>query len=149
MASQKLREAKDAGTMLLFGTLGAVASSWIVNLTPGVKTANPTTKSLAQLGLGFATVLFAPRKYAIVRYGAMGIAFAGALGAVERATSMKTLAGAGAGTLSPAEIRALQSMGAMPMMNGPMRMRPMAGPTTMRAMGAGRPSMMGGFRPPT
>jgi len=149
MASQKMKEAKDAGVMLLVGTLAAVGSSWLVNMTPGVKTANPTTKSLAQLGLGFAVVLFAPGKYRLARYAGMGTAWAGALGAVERATKMKTLAGPAVGTLSDNEIRALQSMGAMPMMNGPATMRSMAGPMTMRSMGAGKPSMMGGFKSPT
>lgn len=150
MASQKLKEAKDAGIMLLVGAAAAVGSSWLVNMTPGVKTANPTTKSLAQLGLGFAVVLFAPGKYRLVRYAGMGTAWAGALGAVERATKMKTLAGPAVGTLSANEIRALQSMGAMPMMNGPATMRSMNGPVTLRSpMGAGKPSMMGGFKSPT
>lgn len=149
MASQKMKEAKDAGMMLLVGSAAAVGSSWLVNLTPGVKSANPTTKSLAQLGIGFAAVLFMPGKYRLARYASMGIAFAGALGAVERATKMKTLAGPAVGTLSANEIRALQSMGAMPMMNGPATMRSMNGPATMRSMGAGKPSMMGGFKPPT
>ncbi len=130
------------------GVVGAIVSSWIVNMTPGVKTANPSMKSLAQLGLGMGAVLFAPGKYRLVRYAGMGIAWAGALGAAERLTNMKTLAGPAVGTLSDSEIRALQSMGAMPMMNGPTTMRRMAGPTTMRHMGA-QPSMMGGFKAPT
>jgi hypothetical protein len=145
MRSQKMKEAAEAGKMLLFGAGGAVLSSWLLNMTPGVKTANPTTKSLAQLGVGMVAVLFGPKARAI-RYAGMGIAFAGTLGAVERMTSMKTLAGPPVGTLSPSEIRALQSMGAMPM-NGPVVMRRMNGPTTMRNMGM-QPSMMGGFKVP-
>ncbi len=146
MASQKMNEAKNAALMLLCGAGAAVASSWVVNMTPVIKTANPTTKSLAQLGLGFGAVLFTPSKYRLARYGAMGVAFAGALGAVERMTSMKTLAGPAVGSLSPSEVAALQSMGAMPLMNGPVRMRQMAGPVRMQS---GRtPSMMGGFKPP-
>ncbi len=143
----KMKEAKDAAVMLGIGTVGAIASSWLVNMTPGVKTANPTTKSLAQLGLGFAAVLFAPGKYRAIRYAGMGIAWAGALGAVERMTSMKTLAGPAVGTLSANEIAYLQSQGAVPM-NGPTTFRRMNGPATMRPMGA-QPSMMGGFKAPT
>lgn len=148
MASHKMKEAKDGLTMFATGTAAAIASSWLVNFTPGIKTANPATKSLAQFGLGMAAVLLAPGKYRLARYAGMGIAWAGALGAVERVTKMKALAGPGAGTLSDAEIRALQTMGALPF-NGPATMRRMAGPATMRHMGAGRPSMMGGFKSPT
>lgn len=148
MASHKMKEVKDAFTMLGIGSAAAVLSAWGVNMIPGIKTANPTYKSLAQLGLGMVAVMFAPGKYRLVRYAGMGVAWAGALGAVERATNMKTLAGPPVGSLSPSEIRALQSMGAMPM-NGPTTMRRMNGPTTMRPMGM-QPSMMGGqFKAPT
>lgn len=149
MASQKVKEITDGLTMFAVGAGGAIISSWLVNFTPGVKTANPLTRSAAQFGLGLAGVLFTPGKYRIARYAAMGVAWAGALGGVERATKMKTLAGNPEGTLSPAEIRALQSMGAMPMLNGPVTFRnPMNGPVTMQPQGS-RPSMMGGFRAPT
>jgi len=144
MASQKMKEVKDGLTMFGVGAGGAVLSSWLVNFTPGVKTASPVTKSLAQFGLGMAAVMLAPGKYRLLRYAGMGIAWAGALGAVERATKMKALAGPGGGTLSDREIAALQSMGAMPMMAGPATMHRMAGPATMRA-----PQRMGGFRSPT
>lgn len=150
MASQKVKEITDGLTMFAVGAGGAIVSSWLVNFTPGVKTANPATRSLAQFGLGMAGVLLTPGKYRMARYASMGIAWAGALGAVERVTKMKTLAGNPEGTLSPAEIRALQSMGAMPLLNGPATFRnpAMNGPVTMRAQGA-RPSMMGGFKAPT
>lgn len=150
MASQKMKEVKDAATMFGVGVGGAILSSWIVNMTPGVKTANPATKSFAQLGLGLAAVMFAPGKYRLVRYAGMGIAWAGALGAAERITKMKALAGPAHGTLSDSEIRALQSMGALPIMNGPATMRrQMAGPATMRHMAGQTPNMMGNFKAPT
>jgi hypothetical protein len=143
----KMKETKDAFVMLGIGSAAAVLSAWAVNMTPGIKTANPTIKSLAQLTIGMGAVLFAPGKYRVARYAGMGIAWAGALGAVERMTSMKTLAGPAAGLLSPSEVRALQSMGAINM-NGPMAMRRMNGPQTMAPMGT-QPSMMGGFKAPT
>lgn len=150
MASQKMKEAKDGLTMFAVGALAAVGSSWLVNFTPGVKTANPLTKSAAQFALGLAGVLLVPGKYRIARYAGMGIAWAGALGGVQKATKMATLAGPAVGTLSDAEIRALQSMGAMPLLRGPVTLRnPMRGPTTFQATGSRQPSMMGGFRAPT
>jgi len=150
MASQKMKEITDGLTMFAVGAGGAIVSSWLVNFTPGVKTANPATRSAAQFGIGLAAVLLTPGKFRLARYAGMGIAWAGALGAVERVTKMKTLAGDPAGTLSPAEIRALQSVGAIPMLNGPVTFRnpAMNGPATMQPQGS-RPSMMGGFRAPT
>jgi hypothetical protein len=148
MASKKLKEVTDGLTMFAVGAGGAILSSWAVNFTPGVKTANPATRSAAQFGLGLLVLMATPGKYRLARCAGMGIAWAGALGAVERVTKMKTLAGNPEGTLSPSEIRALQSMGALPMLNGPATMRHMNGPVTMHAQGA-RPSMMGGFKSPT
>src|SRR5690606_26760497 len=150
MASQMMKEIGDGLTMFAVGAGGAIVSSWLVNFTPGVKTANPLTRSAAQFALGLGAVLFTPGKYRMARYAGMGVAWAGALGAVERATKMKTLAGDPEGTLSAAEIAALQSMGAMPMLQGPATFRnpAMNGPVTMHAQGS-RPSMMGGFKAPT
>lgn len=146
----RMSEIKDGLTALAIGAGGAILTSWAVNFIPGVKNANPLTRSLAQLGLGGAVALFAPGKLRLVRYIGLGTAWAGALGAVERATKMKTLAGNPETTLSPSEIRRLQTMGAIPIMNGPALMRSMNGPTTFRSMaGAGRPSMMGAFKAPT
>lgn len=149
--SNKGREIKDALTMLLVGAGGAIVTSWIVNYTPIIKTASPVVRSLVQGGAGAAGVLFTPGKYRIARYACMGAAWAGVLGGVERATKMKTLAGNPEGTLSKAEIQRLQSMGAIPIMNGPATMRNMNGPVTFRRpmSGAARPSMMGGFKAPT
>jgi len=52
MASQKVKEITDGLTMFAVGAGGAIISSWLVNFTPGVKTANPLTRSAAQFGLG-------------------------------------------------------------------------------------------------
>jgi hypothetical protein len=145
---QKGKEIIDVFAMLGLGAMGAVLSSYAVNYTPGLNTASPTMKSIGQLGLGLAGALFIPPKMRYVRYAAMGMAWAGTLGAVERATSIKTLAGPSGNTLSPAEIHALATMGALPGMNGPTTFRRMAGPSTMTPQN-GRPSMMGGFRAPT
>lgn len=144
----KTKEAMDALTLLGVGAGGAVLSSFLVNGTPGVKTANPATKSFAQLGIGMAIVMFAPGRFRLVRYAGMGMAWAGALGAVERVTKMKTLAGDN-GTLSASEIRQLQAMGAYANLAGPATMQRMHGPVSLHNPMAGRPSMMGGFKAPS
>lgn len=141
----KKKEAMDFLTALGVGAAGAVVSSWIVNFIPGVKDAKPVTRSLAQLAVGGSAV-FVPGKYRLARYALLGVAYAGTLGAVERATGMKTLAGAG-GSLTARELAALRSLGAM---HGPVTMRSLAGPATMTPQMDGRPSMMGagGFKAP-
>lgn len=140
----KKKEAIDFLTALGVGAAGAVVSSWIVNFVPGMKDAKPATRSLVQLGVG-GTAIFIPGKYRFARYALLGVAYAGTLGAVERVTGMKTLAGEG-GSLTAREIAALRQLGAM---QGPVTMRHLSGPATMVPQGE-RPSMMGagGFKAP-
>jgi hypothetical protein len=149
MASVKKQEVFNALAVLGWGTLGALASSWFVNFVPVVKTANPVVRSLGQAGVGLGVLVFTPGKFVMVRSLGLGAAMAGALGATERITKMKTLAGEPATTLNAEEIAALQMAGYLPM-NGPVLLRnpqAMAGPVDLRSMSASRPSMMGGFKP--
>lgn len=150
MATRKGKEVFDALTMFAVGSGGAIVSSWLLNFTPGIKAANPATRSLIQLGIGMGTMLIPPGRLRLLRGAGLGIAWAGALGATERLTRMKTLAGNPESTLSASEIAALQSMGYLPLMRGPVDLRnPMSGPATMQNMGAEKPSMMGAFKAPT
>jgi len=145
----KKQEVINALTVFGWGCAGAVLTSMAVNYIPGVKTAKPAWRSAAQGALGLAALVVLPGKYRKFRSLALGAGFAGTLGLIERATGVKTLAGSPQGALSPAEVRALQMQGALPM-NGPALMHRMNGLTAVGGVRDGyRPAAMsGGFRAP-
>lgn len=141
MASVNKKRMMDGLIAFLIAGGSAVVTSWGVNTF--LPSSAPLTRSGLQFGAGFVPLLFAKNR--LIRYAGLGSAFSGFLGAVEKTTGLKTLAGDAGGTLSRDEIALLQSVGALPRLNGPVNLhRPMNGPATMR-----NPSMAGGFAVPS
>jgi len=136
------KETMDLFKLLGFGLGGAILSAILINNLPGIKDAKAVTKSLIQLGSGFALMLLAPNRWEIVKLAGVGAFMAGGLAGAERLSGIKTLAGP-RNRISSRELDQLKIRGGVPLqLRGPMEMQRYSGPMTMRSMN-GNPAFMG------
>ena len=132
---------------------GGIISSMIVNFVPFIKDMKPIMKSLSQMGVGVAGIVFIPKKADFLKPFFGGAGIAGTFGLIQKLSAgrFQVLAGDSGRTLSDQEIAALISGGYIEMqgpagigLNGPAEM----GKTINPAMSgqARNPAFMGEFR---